>query len=352
MQLKWLCRMTLCEVFLLCSLFLCTGPYLVMEGKPVLEPDAILLMQLRELKTLYRQRHKVVRDMKAEVNYCQHLVDQCRVRLLSGQLSKYHVPSVFLTYVPDETTCCLLVPEFEDWYEKCLLAPEEDLDVSPGRVVREVSSPSVYNRSTWATSNGEESLFQCLRCTLLPCWAQEKKVGRRLLPDNHSSRSSHKTPTGVSFTFRFTSKEQLIHYRTPHQLSLDRKTTVSCYLNCFVSTEDWCWALLCHRGTHAVKEDFLKLKLWPKVSFIYSLICFELVSVEMEDFWMSTLYLRQSAQNDNTMNQLLKWKVKFIIPEPQNRLLWLYKFTSYSLVWALTPDLFPPAYLQVKAPKE
>lgn len=52
------------------------------------------------------------------------------------------------------------------------------------------------------------------------------------------------------------------------------------------------------------------------------------------------------------MNQLLKWKVKFIIPEPQNRLLWLYKFTSYSLVWALTPDLFPPAYLQVKAPKE
>lgn len=33
-----------------------------------------------------------------------------------------------------------------------------------------------------------------------------------------------------------------------------------------------------------------------------------------------------------------KWKVKFIIPEPQNRLLWLYKFTSYSLEWALTFD--------------
>lgn len=59
----------------------------------------------------------------------------------------------------------------------------------------------------------------------------------------------------------------------------------------------------------------------------------------------------------NTVNQLLKWKVKFIIPEPQNRLLWLYKFTSYSLVWALTLDPrtsapFPPTYLQVKAPKE
>lgn len=59
----------------------------------------------------------------------------------------------------------------------------------------------------------------------------------------------------------------------------------------------------------------------------------------------------------DTINQLLKWKVKFIIPEPQNRLLWLYKFTSYSLVWALTldprtSDPFRPTYLQVKAPKE
>lgn len=57
-----------------------------MEGKPALEPEATLLMQLRELKAVYCQRHKVLRDMKAEVNYCQHLVDQCRVRLLSGQL--------------------------------------------------------------------------------------------------------------------------------------------------------------------------------------------------------------------------------------------------------------------------
>lgn len=57
------------------------------------------------------------------------------------------------------------------------------------------------------------------------------------------------------------------------------------------------------------------------------------------------------------MDPFLKWKVKFIIPEPQNRLLWLYKFTSYSLVWALTldpktSDPFPLTYSQVKAPKE
>lgn len=73
-------------------MFLYEGQYLVMEGEPLLqEPDASLLMRLRELKALYRQRYEVLRDIKAEVNYCQHLVDQCRVRLLSGQFSK-HLP--------------------------------------------------------------------------------------------------------------------------------------------------------------------------------------------------------------------------------------------------------------------
>lgn len=73
-------------------MFLYEGQYLVMEGEPLLqEPDASLLMRLRDLKALYRQKYEVLRDIKAEVNYCQHLVDQCRVRLLSGQFSK-HLP--------------------------------------------------------------------------------------------------------------------------------------------------------------------------------------------------------------------------------------------------------------------
>ena len=70
------------------------GHYMVMEGEPVLqEPDGTSLMQLRELKAVYRQRYEVLCGVKAEVNYCQHLVDQCRVRLLSGQFSKYLVSS-------------------------------------------------------------------------------------------------------------------------------------------------------------------------------------------------------------------------------------------------------------------
>lgn len=61
--------------------FLIGGQYLAMGD----ESDATLLTQLRDLKALYRQRYEVLQDIKAEVNYCQHLVDQCRVRLLSGQ---------------------------------------------------------------------------------------------------------------------------------------------------------------------------------------------------------------------------------------------------------------------------
>ncbi|CAB1447388.1 unnamed protein product [Pleuronectes platessa] len=62
------------------------------------EPDAALLLQLSKLKTLYRLRHVALHDVKAEVNYCEHLVHQCRVRLVS---------------------------EFETWYKTASLTPEE-----------------------------------------------------------------------------------------------------------------------------------------------------------------------------------------------------------------------------------
>uniref|UniRef100_A0A8C4FC62 Kinesin-like protein n=1 Tax=Dicentrarchus labrax TaxID=13489 RepID=A0A8C4FC62_DICLA len=82
------------------------------------EPDATLLKKLRELKARYRQRYDVLGDIKAEVNYCQHLVDQCRVRLLS---------------------------EFENWYKKSFLVPEEELDVTTEKTLTEVSVPHIYN---------------------------------------------------------------------------------------------------------------------------------------------------------------------------------------------------------------
>ncbi|XP_059182593.1 kinesin-like protein KIF9 isoform X2 [Centropristis striata] len=75
------------------------GQYFVMDGESMLqEQDATTLIRLRKLKALYRQRYEVLRDIKAEVNYCQHLVDQCRVRLFS---------------------------EFENWYKKSFQSTEE-----------------------------------------------------------------------------------------------------------------------------------------------------------------------------------------------------------------------------------
>ncbi|KAM4606780.1 kinesin-like protein KIF9 [Polymixia lowei] len=74
------------------------GQFVSAEGELVLdEPEVTLVLRLGELKAQYRERYEELRSTKAEVNYCQHLVDQCRVRLLT---------------------------EFESWYESFLL-PEE-----------------------------------------------------------------------------------------------------------------------------------------------------------------------------------------------------------------------------------
>ncbi|XP_029313964.1 kinesin-like protein KIF9 isoform X2 [Cottoperca gobio] len=89
------------------------GQYLVMEG----EPDATSLKQLSDLKALYRQRYEVLRDIKAEINYCQHLVDQCRVRLLS---------------------------EFDNWYKKSFLVPEEELERSMDKTLEQEDNQLPY----------------------------------------------------------------------------------------------------------------------------------------------------------------------------------------------------------------
>uniref|UniRef100_A0A7N8XZS6 Kinesin-like protein n=1 Tax=Mastacembelus armatus TaxID=205130 RepID=A0A7N8XZS6_9TELE len=76
------------------------------------EPDASLLLKIKELKAQYQQRYEALRDIKAEVNYCQHLVDQCRVRLLS---------------------------EFEIWYKQTFMLPEEELELTVDKTLEQVS---------------------------------------------------------------------------------------------------------------------------------------------------------------------------------------------------------------------
>ncbi|XP_036453382.1 kinesin-like protein KIF9 isoform X2 [Colossoma macropomum] len=75
------------------------GQFLSADGEPVLEEAELsLIMSLREMKDQYRQTYEELLSTKAEVRYCQHLVDQCRTRLLT---------------------------EFESWYNESFLLPDE-----------------------------------------------------------------------------------------------------------------------------------------------------------------------------------------------------------------------------------
>ena len=49
------------------------------------EEEEEALGRLGALRARYRQRHAQLGPARGEVRYCQHLVDGCRVRLLSGQ---------------------------------------------------------------------------------------------------------------------------------------------------------------------------------------------------------------------------------------------------------------------------
>lgn len=57
------------------------------ENKGVMiidEEEFLLILKLKDLKKQYRAEYQDLRDLRAEIQYCQHLVDQCRHRLLTG----------------------------------------------------------------------------------------------------------------------------------------------------------------------------------------------------------------------------------------------------------------------------
>ncbi|TNN60529.1 Kinesin-like protein KIF9 [Liparis tanakae] len=103
------------------------GQHLVTEE----EPDATSLLQLRELKGQYRQRYQVHCDIKAEVDYCQHLVDQCRVKLFS---------------------------EFENWYEKSFPVAEEESDKTMEKT-REQGKEQLLEEELLPDNSSSESFY-------------------------------------------------------------------------------------------------------------------------------------------------------------------------------------------------
>ncbi|XP_060774921.1 kinesin-like protein KIF9 [Neoarius graeffei] len=75
------------------------GQLVSADGEPVQdESEVTLLIKLRGAKDQYRQNYEELLSTKAEVQYCRHLVDQCRVRLFT---------------------------EFESWYNESFPQPDE-----------------------------------------------------------------------------------------------------------------------------------------------------------------------------------------------------------------------------------
>ncbi|XP_075403360.1 kinesin-like protein KIF9 isoform X2 [Tenrec ecaudatus] len=62
------------------------------------EEEFLLIVKLKDLKKQYRSEYQELRDLRAEIQYCQHLVDQSRHRLLT---------------------------EFDIWYNESFIIPEE-----------------------------------------------------------------------------------------------------------------------------------------------------------------------------------------------------------------------------------
>ncbi|XP_037383966.1 kinesin-like protein KIF9 isoform X4 [Talpa occidentalis] len=74
------------------------------------EEEFLLILKLKDLKKQYRAEYQDLRDLRAEIQYCQHLVDQCRHRLLT---------------------------EFDIWYNESFFIPEDvQVALKPGGSIR------------------------------------------------------------------------------------------------------------------------------------------------------------------------------------------------------------------------
>ena len=56
------------------------------DGEVIISEEEYLeIKKVKELKDVYREHFEELRSTKAEVQYCQKLVDQCRQRLIQGE---------------------------------------------------------------------------------------------------------------------------------------------------------------------------------------------------------------------------------------------------------------------------
>ncbi|NWY11954.1 KIF9 protein, partial [Aphelocoma coerulescens] len=110
------------------------------EGKMIIKGRELsLILKLKELKEAHRAGFAELQDLKAEIQYCQQLVDKCRKRLIS---------------------------EFEIWYNESFLIPEHVREtLKPGGNTRAGMIP--INRVT-CLDEDEQDRSERMQETVLP----------------------------------------------------------------------------------------------------------------------------------------------------------------------------------------
>ncbi|NXU32450.1 KIF9 protein, partial [Thalassarche chlororhynchos] len=116
------------------------GEYVDEKGQIIIdEKEFLLIIKLKDLKEEYRSGYAELQDLKAEIQYCQHLVDQCRNKLIS---------------------------EFEIWYSESFLIPKDVQEaLKPGGNIRPGMIP--INR-VMCLEEDEQERFERMQETTLP----------------------------------------------------------------------------------------------------------------------------------------------------------------------------------------
>ncbi|NWZ48728.1 KIF9 protein, partial [Haliaeetus albicilla] len=116
------------------------GEYVDEKGQIIIdEQEFLLIMKLKDLKEEYRSGYAELQDLKAEIQYCQHLVDRCRNKLIS---------------------------EFEIWYSESFLIPKDVREaLKPGGNIRPGMIP--INR-VMCLEEDEQDRFERMQETTLP----------------------------------------------------------------------------------------------------------------------------------------------------------------------------------------
>ncbi|XP_075000485.1 kinesin-like protein KIF9 isoform X1 [Calonectris borealis] len=118
------------------------GEYVDEKGQIIIdEKEFSLIMKLKDLKEEYRSGYAELQDLKAEIQYCQHLVDQCRNKLIS---------------------------EFEIWYSESFLIPKDVQEaLKPGGNIRPGMIP--INRVMCLEEDEQERFERMQERTLPAC---------------------------------------------------------------------------------------------------------------------------------------------------------------------------------------